>query len=259
MPQGSNEVVHIPFHGDEILAIDVDGKPYVVVKPAVEAIGLDYWAQIRKLRERSWATTASKAVVAADGKVRDMVTCDVRTFLMLLATIDENRVAADVKDKLVAYQAEVADAIEAYWTQGGALNPRATRQQLDEIAESAERRIRMLGAAKGLVDDRWLEAMAREQLAIGLGREPEQDPATRFLTVAEYLEEQGVSGSEVRKLSPTFGKRLKLAYVARRGEPPGKSLRFVDGAQREVFVYTEADRDLFDAVWAEFNDDLVTT
>ncbi len=255
MSQGTNELIHIPFHGDEILAIDVDGKPYIVVKPAVESIGLDYWAQIRKLRERSWATTAPKAVVAADGKVRDMVTCDVRTFLMLLATIDENRVAADVKDRLVAYQAEVADVIEAYWTRGGAINPRATREQLDAIVGSAELRIRMLAAAKGLVDDRWLEAKAREEIAIGLGQEPEQDPATRFLTVAEYLEEQGVSGAEIRKLSPTFGKRLKLAFINFYGMPPGKSLRFVDGAQREVFVYTEADRGLFDEVWADFNDD----
>ncbi len=259
MSQGTNELVHIPFHGDEILAIDVDGQPHIVLKPALESIGVDYWTQVEKLRTRSWATTSQRLVVAADGKPRDMVTVDVRSFLMLLATIDERRVSADVKPKLVAYQAEVADAVEAYWTQGGAINPRATRKQLDEIAESAERRIRMLGAAKGLVDDRWLEAMTREQLAIGLGREPEQDPATRFLTVAEYLEEQGLAAGEIRKLSPTFGKRLKLAYVARRGQPPGKSLRFVDGAQREVFVYTAADRDLFDSVWAEFNDDLVAT
>lgn len=255
MSQGSNEVVHIPFHDDEILAVDVDGKPHIILKPALESIGVDYWTQVEKLRTRSWAATGQRLATGADGKSYQMLTADVRTFLMLLATIDERRVGADVKPKLIAYQAEVADVIEAYWTQGGAINPRATRAQLDAIVESAERRIRMLGAAKGLVDDRWLEALTREQLAIGLGKEPEQDPATRFLTVAEYLGEQGLPAVEIRKLSPTFGKRLKLAYIARRGEPPGKSLRFVDGAQREVFVYTETDRDLFDAVWAEFNDD----
>jgi hypothetical protein len=31
------------------------------------------------------------------------------------------------------------------------------------------------------------------------------------------------------------------------------SRRFVDGAQREVAVYTEADRDLFDSVWFDIS------
>lgn len=256
MSNPNSDLVEIPFHDDVIPVLDVDGKPHIVLKPVIDGLGLDYWSQVEKLRKRSWAAPSNRLVqLAGQQQRREMVVIDVRTFLMLLATIDENRVAADVKNKLVTYQAEVADAVEAYWTKGGAVNPRATREQLDAIVDSAERRIRMLGAAKGLVDDRWLEAMTREQLAIGLGREPEQDPSTRFLTVAEYLEEQGLGAAEIRKLSPTFGKRLKVAYVSRRGEPPGKSLRFVDGAQRDVFVYTEADRDLFDSVWAEFNDD----
>jgi hypothetical protein len=51
--------------------------------------------------------------------------------------------------------------------------------------------------------------------------------------------------------SPRFGKALKAAYVRRHGEMPGTARRFIDGAQRDVAVYTEADRDLFDAVWSE--------
>lgn len=142
-PPRGGDIVRIPFHGDEILAVEVDGRPHIVLKPAIEALGLDYWAQVRKLNARSWATTASKPVVAADGKRREMVICDVRTFLMLLATVDEKRVAADVAPKLVTYQAEVADAIESYWTRGAALNPRVVapvdpiallRGMLDQLA-----------------------------------------------------------------------------------------------------------------------------
>ena len=117
------EVVAVPFHGDTILTVDVGGRPHIVLKPAVEALDLDYWAQVRKLRSRSWATTASEAVVAADGKTREMLVVDVRTFLMLLATVDEHRVAESVAPKLITYQAEVADAIEAYWTRGVAVRP----------------------------------------------------------------------------------------------------------------------------------------
>jgi hypothetical protein len=244
------EVVHIPFHGDEILCVDEDGKPGIILKPALESIGVDYWGQIERLRRKSWATTRVTRVVAGDGKEREMLTVDVRTFLMLLATIDERRVGKDVAPKLIAYQAEVADVIEAYWTKGGSLNPRASRDQLDAIAETARRQMDVLRLMDGIVDAHWLELKAREVAARALGEAPELDPAARLLTVGEYLADQGVTATAARRLASTFGKRLKAAYVRRHGETPGTAPRFVDGAQRDVAVYTEADRDLFDAVWS---------
>lgn len=110
-----SELVHVPFNGENLLLVDVNGKPYVVLRPALEAIGLHVATQMEKLRKRSWATVRSERTVASDGKVRDMTVCDVRTFLMLLATIDENLVSPNVQPKLIAYQAEVADVIDSYW------------------------------------------------------------------------------------------------------------------------------------------------
>lgn len=243
--------VRIPFHGDEIFVVDVDGKPHIVLKPAIDAIGLEYWSQVEKLRSRSWARTGQCPVRQSDGRTRNVVTCDVRTFLMLLATVDERRVAAEVRPKLIAYQAEVADAIEAYWTQGGAINPRATDDQLAAIIGRAKMQLEVLRLADGLVDRSWLESKVRHVTARALGEEPEDDPARRPITVGEYLEEHCVSASAARKLGPRFGKALKALYVKRHGEEPGTARRFVDGAQRDVAAYTEADRDLFDAVWQQ--------
>lgn len=121
-------MVIIPFHGDDILTVDVNGEPNIVLKPALESIGVDYWTQVQKLRTRSWAVTRQRPVTGSDGKTYQMVTCDVQTFLMLLANIDENRVGVDVKPKLVVYQREVAQAIEDYWTKGKAVNPRVPKQ-----------------------------------------------------------------------------------------------------------------------------------
>lgn len=110
------DIVRIPFHGDDLLAVLVDGKPHIVLKPAIEALGLAYSSQLQKLQGKSWATMSLIDMVGSDGRVRDMVTVDVRTFLMLLAGVQEARVAAHVKPKLIAYQAEVADVIEAHFT-----------------------------------------------------------------------------------------------------------------------------------------------
>jgi hypothetical protein len=246
------DLIQFDFHGDRLLLVDEQGEPRIVLKPAIEALGLDYWAQIEKLKKRSWAALGSSRVqVPEQGQHREMLTATVRTFLMLLATIDENRVSKDVRSKLVAYQSEVADAIEAYWSKGGAINPRATEEQLAAVIDRAERQARVLTALSGIVDPAWLESKARHVAARALGEEPEDDLSRRPLTVGEYLEERGVAAGFIRKVSGNFGKALKKLYVARYGKAPGKVRRFVEGAHRDVAVYTEADRNLFDAVWSE--------
>jgi len=138
-PEGARELVHVPFNDGEVLAVEIDGKPWIVLRPAFEAIGVQADRQIDKLRSQKWATTCVTQVVADDGRTRDMIVCDVRTFLMALATIPATRVSDRARPILEAYQAEVADAIEAYWTRGGAINPRSTAAaprvlSLDEAA-----------------------------------------------------------------------------------------------------------------------------
>jgi hypothetical protein len=110
------EIVHVPFNGDDVLCADVNGRPHVVLKPALDRIGLDYSSQRAKLLGKSWATMVLVTTVGDDGRSREMVAVDLRTFLMLLATVDERRVAEAVRPALVAYQSRVADVIEAHFT-----------------------------------------------------------------------------------------------------------------------------------------------
>lgn len=111
-----SEIVHVPFHGDDVLCVEIKGRPHVVLKPALDAIGLDYPTQRRKLAGKSWSVEGLVPSTGADGKTYEMVTVELRTFLMLLATVDERRVADAVRPALVAYQSQVADVIEAHFT-----------------------------------------------------------------------------------------------------------------------------------------------
>lgn len=244
------DIVRIPFHGAEVLAVDINNKPHVVLRPAVERLGIDYSNQLRKLKGKSWASVVTSTTVAEDGKTREMVAVDVRTFLMLLATIDENRVGEDARPLLVAYQSEVADAIEAYWTKGGAINSRATEDQLAAIISQSKAQMDVLAAMRGIVDPAWLEAKARHVAARALGEEPELDPMSRPLTVGEFLEDKGLTAAERRSVSSRLGARLKGFYIGEHGRMPDKVDRFIDGALRSVFAYTEADRPLFEQAWA---------
>lgn len=132
-PKAGTDLVRIPFHGGVIEAVLEDDRPKIVLRPAFTAMGLDADRQILKLRSQEWATTSVTAVVAEDGKVREMVVSDVRTFLMALATIPASRVSATVRPLLVAYQREVADVIERHFTQqGSAYEPAPFTWTFDE-------------------------------------------------------------------------------------------------------------------------------
>src|SRR5690349_5649296 len=75
MPSSSTspaEVVQLDLSAGSIQTTLIDGLPHIVLKPAVEELGLDYPTQLAKLRTRSWATVGQSPMVADDGKVRPM-------------------------------------------------------------------------------------------------------------------------------------------------------------------------------------------
>lgn len=257
----SAEIARISLSSGAVETVMVDGQPHIVLRPAVEALGLSYPAQARKLRSRSWATVAQTATVADDGRVREMDAVPVRTFLMLLATVNENRVSEAARPVLVAFQNETADAIEAYWTQGGAISDRATDDQLAALEQQIEERrvrravglVQLIAAMDDNVDPRWKRSRQMHHYAEASGDIPEIAPEDRALLVETYLKDCGLSRDECRSVRSNFGRQLVAAYkLEHNGKAPKESFGLVDGRERPVKSYTEADRPLFDKVWKAF-------
>ncbi len=241
----------IPVAGTPgILGAEIDGKAMAALKPMCESVGIDYSNQLKKLRSKSWATVVLSTTVGADGRSREMIMIDRRTIPMWLAGIDENRVKEEARPILVALQAEAADALDAYFHEGGAINPDATVDQLDVIVSRATAQARLIASFKGIIDDKHLEAKARIVLARGLGETPELDPASIPLYVSDYLKSRGLASDMISAKASGFGKRLKGLYVAEHGEAPGRAYQELpNGTVREVYAYTQADRELFDRIW----------
>ncbi len=265
LPDGSRaaQIMRIPFHGSEIHTVLMTGEPHVVLRPTLKGIGVDLSTQLQKLRVRSWAkdSMGTCTTLAEDGKARDMETIGLDGWAMLLANIDENRVREDIKPVLVEFQKKSAQALRDYWTRGGAVNPHATDDQLDALADEielkhAERRAikaRLdLGVIEALgtsVDPTWRESLARHRLAVYNGTAADIAPDNRMLMAEPYLLERGISKADLGSIRSTFGKRLKAAYVAEYGREPEMTLAMVNGREREVKGYYERDRHLFDAVF----------
>lgn len=264
LPDGSRaaDIVRVPFHGTEIHTVLVDKEPQVVIRPTIEGMGLSFAAQYRKLQTRSWATVAQTATVAEDGRIREMATVDLDTWAMLLANVNEERVADGLKPLIRFYQKESAKALRQFWTQGGAINPNADEAQLETLAEVIEQRKADRRAANALRDLNVINAMGEDQRtykdsltkhtwAIYKCEKPEIAPEDRLLMVQPYLLERGISKSDLGSIASVFGKRVKAAYVAEYGREPEEVLALLNGRERPVKGYYERDRHLFDAVFAQ--------
>lgn len=138
------ELVRVPVCGaDDLMAMQDDGLQWASLRFMCDSLAIDYVTQLRKLKARSWATIGQKPTVAADGKTRDMVMVDSKTIPMWLATIDENRIAEDARPKLIAYQREARDALDAYFNKRVVAAPPVNqfdvlRAAIDQI-EAAQR------------------------------------------------------------------------------------------------------------------------
>ena len=170
----NGDLVPVPVPGaDNLMAAQFDGHRWASLRHMCDSLGVDYSTQLRKLRSRSWAIVGQMPTVAGDGKTRDMVMLDRRSIPMWLATIDENRVAPEARQTLIAYQREAGDALDAYFN-GRAVTAPAMNQldvlraAIDQIEAAqrdaadakaiAQRTDERLAAIEGKHD--WLSALA---------------------------------------------------------------------------------------------------
>ena len=250
----NNTIVSIPFHGGTILALEADGAQWVAPRHVCDTAGIAWQPQHDKLRSKSWAVVTQKVTTGRDGKSYEMTMIDRKTFTMWLATIDTNRVKDPSARKLIeAYQSEAADALDAYFNDGGAINPRANEHQLNALMFQSRAQMELIQAAQGLIHPDHLEAKARVVLARGLGEHAELDPETRPLYTQDYLKERGIKGKKLAATAGVFGKRVKQAFMDKHGVAPEKyPLNVKNGQTRNVLAYTERDRPLMDQVWATY-------
>ncbi|MEV8033973.1 phage antirepressor N-terminal domain-containing protein [Streptomyces sp. NPDC086182] len=256
----SHEVVKLDLTAGSVQTVLVDGQPQIVLKPAVEELGLDYSTQVRKLRGRSWAVMGTAPTTGADGKTYDMTVVPVRTFLMLLATVNENRVAYLQRSTLIAFQNETADAIEAYWTQGGAINPRATEDQLDSLISRAKQQAEVLSILSGIVAPEWLETKGRLVASRALGEEPDLDPLDIPLYVPDFLKDKGLKRREIESVQSWFGRRAAAIWKARTDEEIGtRQSDLPNGSVRETKAWTARHLPVFEETWDRYYADQYPT
>lgn len=114
----SNSTIVVPFHGADLLLVQFDGEPYVPMKPIVDGMGLAWSVQHRKIHAKFGATITEMVIVAEDGKNREMSCLALRKLPAWLYSVNPNKVAPEIKDKVIQYQEECDEVLWQYWTNG---------------------------------------------------------------------------------------------------------------------------------------------
>lgn len=142
-----NQIITVEFHGQPVLAIVRDGKPYVALRPIAENIGLDWASQYTRINRHAVlkSTVVVMTTVAEDGKQRDMTCIPLSMLNGWLFGVDSNRVREEIQPKLIRYQLECFDVLHQHFmgqqptrfAVPGALYAKALQVEKDEAASFA--------------------------------------------------------------------------------------------------------------------------
>lgn len=117
------QLMPVSFHGDTVVLVGQNNEPYVAMKPIVTNMGIDWNGQRTKLVDKFSSTVEEISTVAEDGKLRSMTCLPLRKLAAWLYTISPNKVAPELRDKIVQYQEECDEVLWNYWTKGAAVRP----------------------------------------------------------------------------------------------------------------------------------------
>jgi len=129
----------VPFYQDNLVLINHNGEPFVAMKPVVVQMGLDWKAQQDKLAEKFSSVRVIIPSTGEDGKQYDMICLPLRKLPAWLYSISPNKVAPEIKDKVIQYQEECDDVLWQYWTTGFAGNaPQANKVSVAHLRYRTE-------------------------------------------------------------------------------------------------------------------------
>ncbi|MEB6680286.1 phage antirepressor N-terminal domain-containing protein [Acinetobacter lwoffii] len=103
----------VKFNNQQIPVYFVGDKPFVAMKPICENIGLQWEAQLKRIKRNHVlnSTMSIMDMVAQDGKVRNVICLPFSMLNGWLMGVDANKVKPEIKDTLIKYQLECYDVL----------------------------------------------------------------------------------------------------------------------------------------------------
>lgn len=137
----------ISFYGSELITLKVEDIIYTAVRPIVEALGLSWGSQQRKLENSKgkFSCTHMKTT-GSDGKTYEMLCMPLKKLNGWLFSINPEKVRPDLKDRVIQYQEECFEALYNYWHFG-----KAERKTTTDERTGLRQAVSALVSKKGLL------------------------------------------------------------------------------------------------------------
>ena len=136
----------VEFHGQRIPMIDHGGVPYVAMRPIVEAIGLAWPPQYRRIKTHPvMGASVITTVTEAEGVGRrEAVALPLEHLNGWLFGVDSRRVKPELRERLITYQRECFAVLYRHWhgeaapgpEQGDADLPPSVHHRADHIVSA---------------------------------------------------------------------------------------------------------------------------
>jgi hypothetical protein len=245
--KSTTSLQQIPFHDDTLYAVvdERTGKEYVVPKPMAEMFGLSWQGQLKKLKRNQIFSRSINfmAIPSAQG-MQETVLLERRLVHAWLFSIDVNRVAPEYREKLLRYQEECAEVLDAHFSKQATPPPPVLSP-----LERQERELTLLEQSVAFLDsigqlthrDRLMFADQARNLMTTGQRLLSTAASQHGFSVAERVAQLGYQLTRTQQAThlPKLGKRIASEWRTREHCEPQKETRFVDGATREVAWYPD--------------------
>jgi hypothetical protein len=245
------QLMSVPFHGDTIVLVGKENEPHVAMRPIVENMGLSWSAQRIKIAERFESTVSEIDTVADDGRIRGMICLPLRKLPAWLYSISPNKVAPELRGKIIRYQEDCDDVLWDYWSKGS--TARAEAPNVNQQIALSRHRVTLLKELHRTRDNGLREAL-HEQLAqisrqlglsvpalktIGFNTPAASDAANRLWDALELLDRKGEKYNHAPRMSGMI--YLKLPHLAELFKKNNIALHF-DSALRNAMKVSEQPR-----------------
>ena len=265
----------IPFEGTELISIydENTGDKYVALRPIVEALGLDWGGQRKKIKRlKEEGVDICPHPVKTKGGTQEMIFIRVEDLPAYLYSINVSKVKPELKEKLLKFKRETTKVINDYWNKGATINPRVNPENLKEVIreaideyeqkrtqaiaselekikiQKAEVARRYVATLKELdcIDERYLKRLAEYGVSVLTG---EVITDKQQITVEEFLRSKKIYDKGSRS---SFGRFLAKFYKEKRGKKPRKSLSIINGKETLTNYYTIKDLPLMEEAYNEW-------
>lgn len=154
------------FRGQRLICLEQDDQVWVVMRPVVEGMGLDWKSQSVKLNDSKerFSVVVITTQIEGDDQNRAVVCLPLEELFGWLMTVNHNRVKPEIRDTVLAYQKECARVLAAHFI--GEL--RAATQAARVEAEDAREVLRYVYRREARLRDGWFSRFPRwEEIWLG--------------------------------------------------------------------------------------------